>query len=461
MAAVLAFQRRSERWSPPVSWSLVEESLDEAEFLWSWREAALDAHDETPDGVEQRIEDRLQGAIEGLCVPGPSEIDRLLRLLAPALDRGEPAIVAVAAHALLAGGSGEGFDCVAAAFWAASGVRLESLRRGLELIPAAAPYLGLIAPSRHAPDGARAAFLEASAFRGLPIEPHVGELVASANAELQRAASRLLRHAPRTVADEPLTRAFGCTDGRAREIAVESGLILGLPEAWRIGRALALADVNGSGALLPALAMLGTAADHDGVLRMLGRPARQRDAIWALGFGGRRSGADACLDLLAQQQHAGLATEAFCAITGLDLARAGLIAARAAAEDEDDGAGDETPPFEDDDLDAALVPRAEDRLPEPDVSGMIRWWNGNRARFDPSVRYLGGQPTSLPRLAAALAGGPMRRRAPIAFELAVRTRGRLQIQTRAFLGEQRRRLAASGGTSGAMSGAMSGGPCCS
>ena len=148
MAAVLAFQRRPERWSPPVSWSLVEESLDEAEFLWSWREAALDAHDETPDGVEQRIEDRLQGAIEGLCVPAPSEVDRLLRLLAPALERGEPAIVAVAAHALLAGGSGEGFDCFAASFWDASGARLQSLRRGLELIPAAAPYLGLIAASR-------------------------------------------------------------------------------------------------------------------------------------------------------------------------------------------------------------------------------------------------------------------------------------------------------------------------
>jgi len=445
MAAVLAFQRRPERWSPPVSWSLVEESLDEAEFLWSWREAALDAPDETPDGVEQRIEDRLQGAIEGLCVPGPSEIDRLLRLLAPALDRGEPAIVAVAAHALLAGGTGEGFDCVASAFWGASGARLESLRRGLELIPAAAPYLGLIAPSRQAPDAARAAFLEACAFRGLPIEPHVGELVSSANVELQRAAARLLRHVPRTLADESLTGALGCADVHAREIAVESGLVLGLREAWRVGRSLALADVSGSGALLPAVAMLGTAADHDGVLRLLGRPSRQAEAIWALGFGGRRSGADACLDLLAQQRHVGLAAEAFCAITGLDLAGAGLIATRADRDDE-------APPFEDDDLDAALVPRAEERLPEPDVSGVIRWWNAHRAGFDPGVRYLDGQPTSLQRLVAALAGGPMRRRAPIAFELAVRTRGRLQIQTRAFLEEQRRRLATNGTT---------GNPCCS
>ncbi len=443
MPRVLAFERRPEHWSAPVSWSLVEESLDEAEFLWSWREAALDAHDETPDGVDQRIEDRLLGAIEGLCVPGPSQIDRLLRLLAPALERGEPAIVAVAAHALLAGGTGEGFDCFAAAFWNASGARLESLRRGLELVPLAAPYLGLLAQSREAKAPARAAFLDACAFRALPIEPHVGELVTSESAELQRAAARLLRHAPRAVAGDELSRALGCVDRRARELAVESGLILGLPEAWRAGRALALADVSGSAAALTAVAMLGTAAEHDGVVQLLGRPSRQREAIWALGFGGRRSGADACVDLLAQQQHVGFAAEAFCAITGLDLAGAGLRAARV-----DDGDG-EPPLFEDDDLDAVLVPRAEDRLPEPDVSGVIRWWNQNRARFEPGVRYLGGRPTSLTRLVDALAAGPMRRRAPIAFELAVRTHGCLQVETRAFIAEQRRQLAASGG------------PCCS
>jgi uncharacterized protein (TIGR02270 family) len=384
-------------------------------------------------------------------------------LLVPALDRGEPAIVAVAAHALLAGGTGEGFECFAAALRDASGARLESLRRGLELIPAAAPYLGLIAPSRTAPDGVRAAFLQACAFRGLPIEPHVGELVTSSSAELQRAAACLLRHAPRTVADEPLARAFGCADARAREIAVESGLVLGLPEAWRIARALALADVSGSSTLLPALAMLGNAADHDGVVRMLGRPSRQREAIWALGFGGRRSGADACIDLLAQQRYAGLAAEAFCAITGLDLAGAGLLAARPPAQRDDDD--DEAPPFEDDDLDATLVPRAEERLPEADVSGVIRWWNGNRARFDPGLRYLGGQPISVERLAGVLASGPMRRRAPIAFELAVRTHGCLQIETRAFIAEQLRRLAefgrTFGRTSGRTFGRSSGGPCCS
>jgi hypothetical protein len=43
-------------------------------------------------------------------------------------------------------------------------------------------------------------------------------------------------------------------------------------------------------------------------------------------------------------------------------------------------------------------------------------------------------------LVDALQQGPMRRRGPLAFELAVRTQGRVQVQTGAFLDEQRRQL---------------------
>ena len=154
--------------------------------------------------------------------------------------------------------------------------------------------------------------------------------------------------------------------------------------------------------------------------RLLDRPARQREAIWALGFGGRRSGADACIDLLAREQHAPLAAEAFCAITGLDLARAALVAP--------------VPPEPDD-----VMPSAEARLPQPDIAGVIRWWNRNRSRFETGTRYLAGRPSGMTVLVDALAHGPMRRRPPIAFELAMRTQGRVQIEPRAFIAEQRRR----------------------
>ena len=45
-------------------------------------------------------------------------------------------------------------------------------------------------------------------------------------------------------------------------------------------------------------------------------------------------------------------------------------------------------------------------------------------------------------LVDALWHGPLRRRQPLALELAVRTEGRVQLETGAFLAEQRRRLSA-------------------
>ncbi len=418
-----------------VSWGIVEESLSEGEFLWTRREAAFEAADQTPDEVEERIEERLLGAIEGLCVPGADAVDRLL---APALNGDDPSTIAVVAHALLAGGTGEGADCFADAFARASGARLEALRRGLELIALPGPYLGLVAASRAGPEPVRAAFLDACAFRGLPLETGVGELAASASPALQRAAARLLRHAPRAIIDAWLPRALNGADPEACEAAVETGLIVGHREAWARCRELAVGqgrgevrgqvrgDVRGEGRgagsarLLLPLAMSGSPGNHDLVLRLLDRPARQREAIWALGFGGRRSGADACIDLLAREQHAPLATEAFCAITGLDLARAALVAP--------------APPEPED-----VVPSAEARLPQPDIAGVIRWWNRNRSRFETGTRYLAGRPIRVTVLVDAVAQGPMRRRPPIAFELAMRTQGRVQIEPRAFIAEQRRR----------------------
>jgi uncharacterized protein (TIGR02270 family) len=406
---------------PLVSWSIVEESLSEAEFLWTRREAALAAPDETPDGVEERIEERLLGAIEGLCVPGADAVDRVL---APALDSDEPEIVAAAAHALLAGGTGEGADCFGDAFLRSSGARLEAMRHGLELIAVPGPYLGLVAKSRRASDQVRAAFLNACAFRGLPLETGVGELVTSVSPPLQRAAARLLRHAPRAIVDVWLPRALRCVDLEARAVAAETGLIVGSGEAWACCRELAVGAVAVAGRvpLLLALAMSGSPHDHDLVLRLLGSPARQREAIWALGFGGRRSGADACIDLLAREHHPPLAAEAFCAITGLDLARAELVVPGLAEPDD-------------------ALPSAEDRLPHPDIAGVIRWWNRNRSRFEIGTRYLAGRSVSVPVLVEALAQGPMRRRPPVALELAVRTQGRAQIETRTFVGEQRQRWA--------------------
>jgi uncharacterized protein (TIGR02270 family) len=190
--------------------------------------------------------------------------------------------------------------------------------------------------------------------------------------------------------------------------------------------------------MLLLAAMLGSERDHKMVLAALATEGLQRDAIWALGFGGRRSGADACVELLAQDRHVKLAAEAFCAITGLDLSAAGLAAPPVPEADEPIA-------FEREDLDADLEPRPEALLPTPDVGGVIRWWNEQRPHFDGDSRYMGGRPASFDLLYGRLVNGPMRRRHATAVEMAIRTEGRVQVQTRAFAPTQRRQMAAFAG----------------
>jgi uncharacterized protein (TIGR02270 family) len=130
-----------------------------------------------------------------------------------------------------------------------------------------------------------------------------------------------------------------------------------------------------------------------------------------------------------------VAAEAFCAITGLDLEGQRLVVAPPPS-------APEPIPFEEDDLDADLVPSAEDLLPLPDVPGIQRWWSKNHQRFSTNTRFQGGRPVDLIVLQDELLRGPMRRRHATALELAVRTAGRYQVETRALSAEQRKQMSA-------------------
>jgi uncharacterized protein (TIGR02270 family) len=418
-----------------VFWDIVEESFDEAEFLWGRRDAALEAHDRTLAQVEIWIEERLLGALEGLCVAGPAAVDRML---APALEGDDCSRIAASAYALLSGGTAQGAEVFSSAFLRASGTKLAALRRGLELVEDTRVRAALAASVKGSSPAVHAAFLDACVFRGLPVSPDFGNLLASASADLQRAAARLLRFAPPPVQREWLAHALNLKDRAAREVAVETGLVADFPGTWALCCDLAAAQIRGSAAMLLLVAMLGSEHDHEMVLAALATEGLRRDAIWALGFGGRRSGADACVELLAQDRHVKLAAEAFCAITGLDLRAAGLIAPPIPEADEPIA-------FEQEDLDADLEPRLEELLPAPDVGGVIRWWNEQRPHFDGDSRYMGGRPASFDLLYSTLVNGPMRRRHVTAVELAIRTEGRVQVQTRALVPTQRRQMAAFAG----------------
>jgi hypothetical protein len=95
------------------------------------------------------------------------------------------------------------------------------------------------------------------------------------------------------------------------------------------------------------------------------------------------------------------------------------------------------PRFEDDDLDADLVPTPDDELPLPEPGALV-------CRLDPRTRWLGGRPWSRGGVLDGLVSGPARRRAGLAFWLAVDSGGRHQLDTRALVSTQESQLAAMG-----------------
>jgi uncharacterized protein (TIGR02270 family) len=143
--------------------------------------------------------------------------------------------------------------------------------------------------------------------------------------------------------------------------------------------------------------------------------------------------ADACLEAMKDEELAKLAGEAFCAIVGLDLVKEGMILPEPPPPDE-------PVPYEEEDLDADLAAKPDDLLPRPDRSRLAIWWQGQRGRFAPDQRHVGGARADLAALQHLLEHGPTRRRHATAAELAVRSSGRYQVETRAFCPDQQRQM---------------------
>src|SRR6185437_14491731 len=101
------------------------------------------------------------------------------------------------------------------------------------------------------------------------------------------------------------------------------------------------------------------------------------------------------------------------------------------------------PPLENDPLDANLVPSAADQWPLPNLDAVRDHWQGVQRQFGRGVRHWRGRPVGLEGLAVALEHGPMHRRDDLALELAVRTDGKYDVETRAFAQTQRSMMQAS------------------
>jgi hypothetical protein len=130
----------------------------------------------------------------------------------------------------------------------------------------------------------------------------------------------------------------------------------------------------------------------------------RREVLFALGFSGRASAAEACLAWLGNDEVGAVAAEAFGAITGLEIK--GRFARDRVEPDEE-----ELPPLEED-LEEDLLPGPDDDLLLAEPAAVAVWWAETRRRLDPTVRYLrGNDGPSLAWLSAAAQVAGTRHRA--------------------------------------------------
>ncbi|MFY2560373.1 hypothetical protein ACN469_22365 [Corallococcus terminator] len=424
-------------WAPPASshsprrpdlrWDVVGEHLDEAAFLWTQWELALDSPDFVLAEVAGGEEWRLRAHLEGLALAAPAAIPRLL---VPALQSEEHGRLCAAGQVLLDLGDPETDRALWALLEKGPEETVEALLRIARLSQRSGIAQELARRLPQLKPGSWPAALDCLAARGhaVPVLPKGSRLDESPR--VLAATLRTVRFTDPAVA-LPLVRRGLRESDAVLDAALHTGLVLGLRDAWLRCRHLAAEGAPEGGLSLMALATGGESADLAVLIRASSSPERHNAAVWALGFSGQRVAAEALLEVLRNGGGA-LAAEAFAAITGMPPD----VGAPLPAEEDEDSAM------------LLEVPARTGSFPPPTLApgewraGAVEdWWSKAHSRFEPGRRYVRGKTWTPEAALKALVSEPMHRRAVLAWELAVRTRGAFHLDTRGWAHQQARGLA--------------------
>ncbi|PRQ06019.1 hypothetical protein [Enhygromyxa salina] len=417
-------------------WDVQEEHLGEAEFFWETWERAVDSPIFTIGELRAGPEERLMANIMGLVVGGQPVLDRLVR---PVLDEDlddDRYRTAAAALAILDGGGFEGPDIVLDYLPRAGAEGRWGLIRAMHLSRRTDLAARLIASLPEHDGPALAGRLEALTGLGVDVGKRLRVWFKHGEPRVRRAAAWLARYSTSSNVLKRLLKLMRDPDAKLREAAIESALIRGLPGSWQLACEAAFdrQSPGGAGSLRRAalgwVAMQGDAASHARILELL-RARPDPDLLWAAGVTGRPDAVDLAAALLDHPQLARLAGELMTFVAGLPTrvdhywldegAHGGY------GDDEDEG----LPVLGRDDLAANLVPPDELRLRLPHPERARAWWLECRNELSPALRYYAGRPLEPSTIEHALRTAPMRRRHPLALELAIRSAGIGMLDTRA------------------------------
>jgi uncharacterized protein (TIGR02270 family) len=406
---------------------LIEESLHEATFLWGRWEQELTSLTRNLDEIDAWTEDRLHGALEGVRVAGAS----LLDLVSPGLLAEDSRQVTVSAALIGSSNTDAATAALADALREADDVRLGALLRGLELLGtapilrAAAKVLGDRGPR----DAGGVCRLKA--FRRVAAGDEIAAAFRSGDVRAQVAALHAASHTPAPHGRACLMEGIRSEDPLVSATAVEQAVTAGVREAWETARTRAAQLDERAAPYLRVVALLGSRDDQEVVFSALRIPSLRVAAVTALGHIGTPRAVDACIAGMKHQEIARVAGEAYCWITGADLDRDRLALTEPQPE---------APAFEEDDLDANLVPSPEALWPMPDPAAVAQHWQARQSELA-DVRHIHGRPVGHETLIAMVESGPMLRRPDLIFELRARSRGRYDVEPRAFADRQRQMMA--------------------
>jgi uncharacterized protein (TIGR02270 family) len=408
-------------------WDLVEQSLEEAAFFWKRWEADLESLTRSLDEVWSWTEDRLHGALDGVRVAG----EKVFEATAAALLSKDQAAITAAAHVLAAQTPAPAREALATAVRNAKGAALRAITRGIETAALDASFAPVTAVLTSAGPEHSAALCRIKRFRRVSPGREVTDALQSGIPHVQAEALRSLMYAAEeSTAGRHISWGLKSSDRDVRCAAIQTGIRRGEPAAWQLAVQLAEERNADSAPLLSSLAALGSPEEQQLVVRALREPSLQRAGLYAIAYIGTPQAVEICLAGMRDEKLARSAGEAYCAITGAELARDRLAAPEPAE--------DPSPPrLEDDRLDADLVPAAADKWPLPDLDGVRRHWQSIQRQYGQGVRHWRGRPVGLGSLLDAVEGDPMLRRNDLALELAVRTGGKYDLETRAFTHVQR------------------------
>ncbi len=402
---------------------ILEEHLEEADFLWSHRQSALADRDSTFHRLAE-VEERLLAHLDGLVLSEEAG----WQFLVPKLTEGSVGEAFAAGWVALASEQAAYLDALVAAVNTAKGQVFDGIRQAFCHGPdqQAVPLLTRFLSAEAAPQ--RTVALDALSFRRSAIsdrdlqaglldkEPLVSTAALAAVGRLRK--KNLAASVEALLESE---------QSSVRQEAMRTGVLLGSTKALACCRAAVQGKAGDASGAFTLLGLMGQ-ADY---ARLLGEALTQlpvaRQALSALTCLGHASSIDRLIPLVQDKQLARLVGDAVSRITGVDLVTEGLALNSAPSAGVHQAHSDAE----------EYVDDPEEGLPWPDPFKLSAWWKANAARFN-SGRYRNGRPHTRQMLVETLQQGNLADRHQAAFELALLDPTGPLIETRAFADRQQR-----------------------